>query len=111
MVAALNPCPCGQFGVEGGRCFCSQADIARYLRRISGPLLDRIDLQVEVAPLSFDEISMPPAEPSRAIRERVCAARERQVERFREPALSPTAPWGIVRSLNTAFCRPRQRNF
>ncbi|MBQ6000474.1 MAG: YifB family Mg chelatase-like AAA ATPase [Clostridia bacterium] len=82
MIAALNPCPCGQFGSETGTCTCSQADIARYLRRISGPLLDRIDLQVEVEALSYDELSTPAEERSADIRARVCAARERQTERF-----------------------------
>ena len=111
MVAALNPCPCGQFGVEGGRCFCSQADIARYLRRISGPLLDRIDLQVEVAPLSFDEISMPPAEPSRAIRERVCAARERQVERFRGTGIVSNSAMGHRQVAEYCVLSPEAKEF
>ena len=102
MVAALNPCPCGQFGVEGGRCSCSQADIARYLRRISGPLLDRIDLQVEVAPLNFAEVSAPPAEPSRVIRERVCAARERQNSRFHGTGIASNSAMG--RRQVTEYC-------
>ena len=102
MVAAPNPCPCGQFGVEGGRCSCSQADIARYLRRISGPLLDRIDLQVEVAPLNFAEVSAPPAEPSRVIRERVCAARERQNSRFHGTGIASNSAMG--RRQVTEYC-------
>ena len=111
MVAALNPCPCGQFGVEGGRCFCSQADIARYLRRISGPLLDRIDLQVEVAPLSFDEISTPPAESSAAIRERVCAARERQVERFRGTGIASNSAMGHRQVAEYCVLSPEAKEF
>ncbi|NLT58251.1 MAG: YifB family Mg chelatase-like AAA ATPase [Clostridiales bacterium] len=82
LVAALNPCPCGYFGHPSRTCTCSQADIARYLRKISGPLLDRIDLQIEVSPVTYDEMTAPPAECSAAIRRRVVAARERQLRRF-----------------------------
>ena len=83
LAAALNPCPCGFFNDARRECICSQMQISRYLAKISGPLLDRIDLQVEVAALSTEEIaSVEPAEPSAAIRERVESAREIQRERF-----------------------------
>ena len=82
VVGALNPCPCGHFGQEGQTCTCSQADISRYLRKISGPLLDRMDLQVEVGGLSYDEMSAEPGESSAAIRDRVVEARMRQRQRF-----------------------------
>jgi magnesium chelatase family protein len=86
LAAALNSCPCGFHGDQSGRrtCLCTPQQISRYLAKISGPLLDRIDLQVEVAALRGDEItSFEPGESSSSIRERVEAAREVQRERFR----------------------------
>ncbi len=88
LAAALNPCPCGFFNDSRRECICSQVQISRYLAKISGPLLDRIDLQVEVAALTSEEItSIEPAEPSAAIRERVEAARAIQRERFRRSTI------------------------
>jgi magnesium chelatase family protein len=87
LAAALNPCPCGYFNDARRECVCSPIQISRYLAKISGPLLDRIDLQVEVPALSAGEIaSTQPGEPSSAIRERVDAARLLQRERFRRLA-------------------------
>jgi len=84
LAAALNPCPCGFFNDARRECICSPVQISRYLAKISGPLLDRIDLQVEVAALTSDEItSVEPGEPSASIRERVERAREIQRDRFR----------------------------
>lgn len=84
LVAALNPCPCGRWGDPTGACRCTPMQVQRYVSRISGPLLDRIDLQVEVPALKFAELAREtPAEPSRAIRERVLHAREIQQRRFR----------------------------
>jgi magnesium chelatase family protein len=81
---APQECPCGYFNDPRRECICSQMQIARYLAKISGPLLDRIDLQVEVAALTTDEIaSVAPAESSAEIRKRVDAARQIQHERFR----------------------------
>lgn len=83
LVAALNPCPCGYYP-DHNRCSCTPGEIRRYLSRISGPILDRIDLCVEAPRLSIGEISMEQKnESSAAIRERVMAARERQEHRFR----------------------------
>ena len=83
LAAALNPCPCGFFNHGRHQCICTQHQIARYLAKISGPLLDRIDLQVEVAALTTDEItSVEAAESSASIRERVEAARQIQRDRF-----------------------------
>ena len=80
---APQECPCGFFNDARRECICSQMQISRYLAKISGPLLDRIDLQVEVAALTTEEIaSVEPGEPSAAIRERVEAARQIQRERF-----------------------------
>jgi magnesium chelatase family protein len=84
MACALNPCPCGHFNDVRRECLCTSTQIARYLSKISGPLLDRIDLQVEVAALTSEEVSsLEPGEPSSSIRERVEAARAIQRERFR----------------------------
>ncbi len=84
LVAALNPCPCGRWGDPTGQCRCTPMMIQRYVSRISGPLLDRIDIQVEVPALDFSELSADAvAEDSAAIRARVVAARDRQRARFR----------------------------
>lgn len=72
LVCAMNPCKCGYFGSGVRKCTCRPSDIAKYLSRISGPLLDRIDIQVEMPALTFDELSQTaPSEPSAVIRERV----------------------------------------
>ncbi|MEO8381932.1 MAG: YifB family Mg chelatase-like AAA ATPase [Acidobacteriota bacterium] len=92
LAAALNPCPCGFFNDTRRDCLCSPHQIARYLAKISGPLLDRVDLQVEVAALSTEEIaSVDPGEPSIAIRDRVEAARAIQRHRFRKAAITCNA--------------------
>src|SRR5579883_421734 len=84
LVAAMNPCPCGFYGASVRACTCTAAQIKQYLQRISGPLLDRIDIHMEVPRLKQDELTRtgPQGEPSKAIRERVVAARKRQAERF-----------------------------
>jgi magnesium chelatase family protein len=85
LVAAMNPCPCGFFGDAVKPCACSKTVVEKYLQRISGPLLDRIDLHVEVPRLRQDELTAPPAgESSAAIRQRVEKARELQRARFGE---------------------------
>ena len=82
LVCAMNPCKCGWYGHPSGKCTCSEQSIRRYLARLSGPLLDRIDLQVEVPALNFEELRQEtPSEPSEAIRARVEAARRLQLER------------------------------
>ncbi len=83
LVASMNPCPCGYYNHPSRECICSPGAVQRYLNRISGPLLDRIDIQIEIVPVPFEKISSTtPAEPSRNIRERVIKARERQEKRF-----------------------------
>jgi magnesium chelatase family protein len=82
LVAAMNPCPCGHLGDERRRCRCTTAELLRYRRRISGPLLDRIDLHVDVPALARTALATVGEGPSSAeVRERVRAARERQTER------------------------------
>jgi len=79
LIAAMNPCPCGYQGDPSGRCVCTPDKVRRYRDRVSGPLLDRIDLQVEVPRQSLNGQS--PGEPSATVRERVLQARQRQVAR------------------------------
>ena len=82
LVAAMNPCPCGYLGHPAKPCRCTPESIARYRGKISGPLLDRIDLIIGVPALSAAELTQAtPGEPSAAVRERVLAARERQQRR------------------------------
>lgn len=84
LVASMNPCPCGYYGHPTRPCTCPPGAVARYMNRISGPLLDRIDIHVEIEPVAFDAMaSTEPAESSAAIRERVVAARQVQSERFK----------------------------
>lgn len=86
LVAAMNPCPCGYAGDSGGRCRCSAEQIARYRGRISGPLLDRIDLCVEVPRLPLQELTTPVAsESSDTVRARVVAARRQALLRAGQP--------------------------
>lgn len=85
LVASMNPCPCGYYNHPTRRCTCPAGAVSRYLSRISGPMLDRIDIQVEILPVPFEEISSAtPGESSEAIRERVVAARQIQLNRFRD---------------------------
>lgn len=82
-VASMNPCPCGYHGDPTHHCVCSPGQIQRYMNKISGPLLDRIDIQVEITPVPFEDISTAaPGEPSEAIRQRVVAARRVQEQRY-----------------------------
>lgn len=83
LIASMNPCPCGYYNHPEKECTCSPQVVHKYLNRISGPLLDRIDLHVEVTPVPFNELSEKRStEPSAAIRERVMVARNRQTERY-----------------------------
>ena len=84
LVCAMNPCKCGWYGHPSGRCTCTPAAVQRYLGRLSGPMLDRIDLCVDVPSLEYDELAgnTPPAESSADIRQRVNAARTVQTARF-----------------------------
>ena len=104
LVASMNPCPCGYRGTRSAECRCDDAAVAKYVAKLSGPLLDRIDLQIEVARVPFDDmVRTERAERSAAIRERVLAARDRQRERFKETPISCNAeiPGSAVRT----YCR------
>jgi len=104
LVAAMNPCPCGFFGDTQNQCSCSPLVIQRYRSRISGPLLDRIDIHIEVPAVKYKELSEPKsAETSVAIRARVNEARDVQLKRFLEMSFFCNAKMG-ARELRS-FCQ------
>jgi magnesium chelatase family protein len=83
LLCTMNPCKCGFLNDGSGRCHCSPQQVQHYLSRISGPLMDRIDLHIEVMPVPFEELNKrAPGEPSDSIRKRVMAARAVQSQRF-----------------------------
>ena len=85
LVASMNPCPCGYYNHPEKTCVCAPGIVQKYLNRISGPLLDRIDIHVEVTPVSFRELSeIRSSENSSSVRERVIAARQIQSKRYKE---------------------------
>src|SRR5512142_2946409 len=89
LISAMNPCPCGYYGDPIKPCTCAPSAVTKYQKRISGPLLDRIDIHVEVPRVDYQKLSDDRlGEPSAAIQERVEAARERQRQRF-APTLNP----------------------
>lgn len=103
LIAAMNPCPCGYYGHPSGRCRCSHKQVATYLSKISGPMLDRFDLHIEVAPVEFNDISSDKKEESSAeIRKRISAARNIQNERFKETQITCNAK--IVPDMLNKFC-------
>ncbi len=119
LVAAMNPCPCGYRGVRSADCRCDEATVARYVGKLSGPLLDRIDLHVGVARASFDEIAGDaPIESSATVRARVEAARSVQAARYRDLPYHANAeiPRGAVRAVcaldreATALARAASKN-
>ena len=102
LVAAMNPCPCGNRGSRTKACTCTPSQIQRYARRISGPLLDRIDMFIEMNDVPFEDLSgKAVGEPSASIRRRVMAARQRQAERFGD-SIRTNARMGIQQI--EAFC-------
>ncbi len=106
LVAAMNPCPCGHFGDPLKACTCSPGAVQRYRQRISGPLLDRIDLHVEVPRVEVEKLTGDRrGEPSERVRERVAVARERQARRFQDrPRIHTNGEMGPEEV--RLFCRP-----
>ncbi len=102
MIAAMNPCPCGYLGDSSGRCHCTQEQVARYRNRISGPLLDRIDLHLDVPRLELSALTAaaPPGECSADIQSRVVAARQRAQARQ-----GKANAWLTVKEIND-ICQP-----
>jgi len=83
LIGSMNPCPCGNWGDPVKECTCSPAQVTRYQKRLSGPLLDRIDMHIEVPRVEYDKLAGDRmGEPSAQVRERVERARERQLKRF-----------------------------
>ncbi len=96
LVAAQNPCPCGHFGQEGHNCTCTPSQVHRYRTKVSGPLLDRIDIQIEVPAVPYNQLSSARCgESSAAIRERVVAARKVQEKRFRDVSVFCNAQMSV----------------
>lgn len=105
LVAAMNPCPCGYHGDPQHTCTCRPDQLARYRSRLSGPLLDRIDVHVEVPAVPYEELSAAvPGESSEAIRERVLDARQRQQERYAGTAVHSNA--ALSGALLERHCAP-----
>ncbi|OJU17232.1 MAG: magnesium chelatase [Clostridiales bacterium 43-6] len=103
LVAAMNPCPCGYYGHPKKPCSCNSGSVNRYLNKVSGPLLDRMDLHVEVPPVEFTELnSSEKAESSGDIRKRVNTARKLQQERYHGSGIACNAR--ITTSLSKQFC-------
>ena len=109
LIASMNPCPCGYYNHPEKECVCAPGMVQRYLNKISGPLLDRIDLHVEVTPVSFDQIAdNRKNEPSAVIRERVTIARQMQQQRFADyqdihaNAMMPSAMVKEICDINNA---------
>ena len=92
LIAAMNPCPCGYYGHPTKSCICSKKNISKYLSKVSGPLLDRIDIHIEVPPIEYSDLSSKKeAESSLKIKERVDLARKIQLERFKGKNISSNA--------------------
>lgn len=92
LICSMNPCPCGYYGYELRECRCSELQIRNYLNRVSGPLLDRVDIHISVEPVKFEEISSTKdEEPSIDISKRVEKSREKQIERFEKEGISNNA--------------------
>ena len=95
LVCAMNPCRCGWYGHPSGRCRCGENEVKKYLSRLSGPMLDRMDIFVEVTSLEFEELSQTtPSESSSAVKARVDAARKRQTERLMDTGVTCNARLG-----------------
>ena len=109
-VASMNPCPCGYYGDPTHHCVCTPGQIQRYMNKISGPLLDRIDIHCEVLVVPFKQLSqMQPGEPSSVIRERVIKARQIQEQRYKDyPGIYCNAQ--ITERMIHEFAEPDQRS-
>ena len=109
----LNPCPCGYYGDPLHHCVCTPGQIQRYMNKISGPLLDRIDIHCEIQAVPFAQLSqMKPGEPSAVVRERVIKARQIQTERFRSSPQSGgqrgAILWAIAHGRSSTACSTKR---
>ena len=104
LIASINPCPCGYYGSKEKECICSKKAISNYISRISGPLLDRIDIQVEVSPVKYLKLqSNKKIETSEKIKSRVNIARKIQQERYKEHKIFSNAE--LNSKLITKYCK------
>ena len=102
-VASMNPCPCGYFGSKDKECTCTPDAISRYMNKISGPLLDRIDIQIEVTPVKYQKLdSNEQIESSEEIKKRVNRARQIQVARYKEYGIFSNAE--LLPKLMDKYC-------
>ena len=103
-VASMNPCPCGFYGSKDKECKCTPEAIARYMGKISGPLLDRIDIQIEVTPVKYQKIASDERiETSETIKQRVDNARKIQLERYKEHGIFSNSE--LTPSLSNIYCK------
>lgn len=102
LVVALNPCKCGYYGDGTSRCHCSESDVRRYLSKISGPMLDRIDIQLEASPVKYADLKGEKGESSAEIKKRVNAARAIQMERYKNEKITTNAQ--LTGSLVEKYC-------
>jgi len=110
LIGSMNPCPCGYYGDTSRECLCTPYQVSQYRRRISGPLMDRIDLHIEVPRLSYQEIEEgEPEEPSARVRQRVQAARERQLYRGKRYGKSCNAALSGAEIREVCRLTPRAR--
>ena len=91
LVCAMNPCRCGYYGDANKKCRCSESDVLRYLGKVSGPMLDRIDIQLEAKSVNYNDLQKPKGEPSAKIRERIEKARRIQKERYKNENITCNA--------------------
>lgn len=109
LVASMNPCPCGYYNHPEKDCVCAPGIVQKYLNKISGPLLDRLDIHIEVTPVNFDELSANSmAEKSESIRQRVVKAREIQTIRFKKCLFVHANAQMSTRSLRQ-YCKINQQ--
>ncbi|MBR1968975.1 MAG: YifB family Mg chelatase-like AAA ATPase [Clostridia bacterium] len=103
LVVALNPCKCGFYGDPSGKCRCSETDVRKYLGKISGPILDRIDIQLEAASVKYSDLKAPKGESSEVVKERINAARKIQLMRYRNEKITCNAQ--LTGSLIEKYCQ------
>ena len=102
LIAASNPCPCGYLGHPTKKCSCSFYSVQQYRKRLSGPILDRIDIHVDIPPVKEEKlISNEKAESSSAVRERVCVTRQKQIKRFGKPQTNAEMNSNQIRTMCT----------
>ena len=88
LVCAMNPCRCGYYGDGAKKCRCSESDVTRYLSKVSGPMLDRIDIELEAKSVKYDDLQKPKGESSKSMRERVEKARQIQKMRYKDEKIN-----------------------